>query len=395
MPKALFGEALEHLPEGDFAINLWDGTYRRYSEGKPRFVLKINKPLSIAKMVKDPVLELGEAYIKGIIDVEGDFGDALRYVFKNQNHFFATPTGKLARQVFFRLRKQDSQGSRETDVQYHYDLGDDFFALWLDETMSYSCAYFNRPENTLKQAQMQKIDHILRKLQLQPGERLLDIGSGWGWLIVRAAQQYQVKALGITLSKEQYLATKELITRFGLEDLVEVELGDFREHTFSDAAFDKIASVGMLEHVGKAHLGNFLASVQKCLTPGGLALIHTITHQTEGEVNSWIRKYVFPGGYIPSLREVIWLLPEHGLHLLDAESLRMHYALTLDRWAERYEKNYERVLEERGERFARMWRLYLRSCAESFRTTGIAVHQILVSNGLNNSLPLTREHLYQ
>lgn len=170
---------------------------------------------------------------------------------------------------------------------------------------------------------------------------------------------------------------------------------DYRALQGSRETFDKVASVGMLEHVGQANVSHFTRILESVLKPQGLALVHTITKMTEGGVNTWMEKYIFPGGYVPSLREIVWLLPEHDFHTLDIESLRMHYALTLDRWAENFEGNIEKVRRERGERFVRMWRLYLRSCAESFRTSGLDVHQILFSKGLDNNLPWTREHLYQ
>ena len=394
MQKALLDEMFSSLPQGAVTVNYWDGTNKQYGEGESLFTLHLKKPLSGLKAAKDPVMELGEAYMDGSIEVEGDLTDLIRWAFANQNIFLASPSGKLARRVLGKLNKSTSVAQQKKDIQFHYDLGNDFYALWLDETMSYSCAYFHNPEDTLTEAQLQKIDHTLKKLQLKPGETLLDIGSGWGWLILRAARQYQVKALGITLSQEQYQKTKERIEEAGLEELVEVELLDYRQLAQSGRSFDKIASVGMLEHVGKANLRQFMETVDHLLQPGGLALVHSITKMLEGPVNTWMEKHIFPGGYIPSLRELIWLLPEYDFHLLDAESLRIHYAMTLDRWAENYERNIEQVFRERGDRFARMWRLYLRSCAESFRSSGLDIHQILFSKGLNNHLPLTREHLY-
>jgi cyclopropane-fatty-acyl-phospholipid synthase len=341
----------------------------------------------LSKFIKQPVLSFGEGYMNGQIEIEGSLEDVFQAANSNQSVFWSKTLSRWAKIPSMRKQKEY--------VKHHYDVGNAFYSLWLDPSMSYSCAYFKSPEDTLEQAQTQKIDHILRKLQLKQGETLLDIGCGWGGLIIRAAQQYGVKAKGITLSEEQYKKVQERIIENGLQGQVEVELVDYRElAATAPSAFDKISSVGMFEHVGQANYPHFMKTVDRLLKNQGLAVLHTITHPTEQKPDPWIEKYIFPGGYIPSLREIIALLPQYNFHPTDIESLRIHYAMTLDCWAEAYEAHVDQVREMYGETFVRMWRLYLRSSASAFRNEGINLHQIVFTKGLNNHLALTRDFLY-
>ncbi|MBU2699894.1 cyclopropane-fatty-acyl-phospholipid synthase [Sporomusaceae bacterium BoRhaA] len=377
---------LKKWNKGNFSVIFWDGEKENFGQGNPSFTLKFNQEPSWQLNNDDIVLTLGEAYMDGIIDLEGSMDEVLRVITEN-----SLPEMKnehtIANKIFEpKIQKQN--------IHRHYDLGNDFFSLWLDKTMSYSCAYFKTQKDTLEQAQLQKIDHTLKKLNLKPDEELLDIGSGWGWLIIRAAQQYHVKATGITLSTEQYDRTKEQIQALGLENQVKVYLTNYQELDSDKFQFNKIVSVGMFEHVGKGNHNQYMKKVHELLVPGGISLLHTITGMFEEPGNSWMKKYIFPGGYVPSLRETIWALPEYDFHLLHLESLRLHYALTLDYWYNNFLEHIDEIRQKYGERFVRMWSLYLQGCAAAFRVSGLDVHQLLFTKGLNNDLPLTYNFIY-
>lgn len=393
MKKLLLDSLFAKIRHGGLKVAYWDGEEINYGDVLPQVTLIFKKEPPLGLDTSDSILALGEAYMDGIIDYEGSLEEMLRIIETNRELVAVTsPAVTLLHAATGALSKLQ----QKQNIQHHYDLGNDFFALWLDKTMSYSCAYFQNQTDSLYQAQLQKIDHILKKILLKPGERLLDIGCGWGWLIIKAAQQYGVRALGITLSEEQYLSTQERISQLGLTDQVEVQLSNYLDLDEAQQRFDKIVSVGMFEHVGRVNLPNYMEKVSNLLVPGGTSLLHTITATTEDSPsNSWIKKYIFPGGYIPTLRETIWLLADYDLHLLQAESLRLHYAMTLDRWFENFSKHLDTVRNKFGQRFVRMWSLYLCGCAASFRASGLDIHQLLFSKGLNNELPLTFKQVYE
>lgn len=352
---------------------------------RPEFTVTLNEDLDKKELLTSTSLALGEAYMKEELEVDRDLYEVLN-LFLGQMGKFKMDKSALKKLILTSKAKKN----QEKEVRFHYDIGNEFYRLWLDETMSYSCGYFKNAEDTLYDAQVNKADHILEKLQLQEGMTLLDIGCGWGFLLMRAAKKYGIKGTGITLSKEQYQKFSEDIEREGLKDCLQVELMDYRDLKHSGAQFDRVVSVGMLEHVGRGNYELFMENAEAVLKPEGLFLLHYISAQKEHEGDPWIKKYIFPGGTIPSLREIIDILPEYEFHVLDIESLRRHYNRTLLCWRENFLKHREEIARMQGEEFTRMWELYLASCAATFNNGIIDLHQILVSKGINNRLPMTR-----
>lgn len=384
LKEKAFLSFLKKFDQHPFRIRLQGQEYL-IGEGEPTFTVTLHKELSLSDLMTSTSLALGEAYMDGTLEIEGDLYQALDH-FMGQMGKFSKDEGALKKLIFTSTAKKNQQ----KEVQSHYDIGNDFYKLWLDETLSYSCGYFRREEDTLHQAQVNKVDYILKKLHLEKGMTLLDIGCGWGFLLIEAAKQYGVRGTGITLSQEQYKEFQSRIEAEGLQDLLTVELMDYRDLPKSGKKFQRVVSVGMVEHVGRDNYKLFLDCVNEVMEPGGLFLLHFISGLLEHPGDPWIKKYIFPGGVVPSLREMVSLAAEDQFHILDVENLRLHYTRTLLCWLENFRANLDQVRETFDERFIRMWELYLASCAATFHNGVIDLHQILMTKGINNDLPMVR-----
>ncbi|MDO4170065.1 MAG: cyclopropane-fatty-acyl-phospholipid synthase family protein [Lachnospiraceae bacterium] len=353
--------------------------------GKPIFRVQIHKIPSISELMTSTSIALGEAYMRGEIEIEGDLYHALNH-FMGQLGKFQTDKKRLKKLMF----SSNSKKNQKKEVSSHYDIGNSFYKLWLDDTMSYSCGYFEKESDTLGQAQHQKADRILQKLALEPDMTICDIGCGWGFLLLEAAKKYHIHGLGITLSSEQKMEFERQIVAYHLEDYLEVELLDYRDLPKLNRTFDRVVSVGMIEHVGRENYALFMNTVKEILNPGGLFLLHFISGLQEYPGDAWMKKYIFPGGMVPSLREMIQIAGNLKFYTLDVESLRRHYNHTLLCWNQNFQAHRSEIVQMFDEEFAKMWELYLCSCAASFENGVIDLHQILISNGVNNQLPMTR-----
>ncbi|EXJ13192.1 SAM-dependent methyltransferase [Imhoffiella purpurea] len=379
-------------PSASFEVRFWDDDRIRVGDEEPEFVLWFKTRNALARTFGDGFLGFGESYMDEEIEVEGDFRKlfVLGHQMDFGEHSLTLPE-KIRFALLF-LRNQNTFGGSRRNVAHAYNLGNDFYRLFLDENMAYTCAYFHTPDDSLEQAQLNKFDHVCRKLQLAPGERLVDVGCGWGGLLIHAAQHYGITGVGATLSEPQAAFANERIRSLGLQDRIRVLHQDYRE---VQGRFDKLSSIGMLEHVGKKFIPTCVKQISELLEPGGLGLLHSIGNDTPYEDDPWTMKYMFPGSHVPALEQVVHDLASYKQSILDIENLRPHYALTIDHWLERFESHFDEICERFDRRFARQWRLYWLVSTTSFSHGGNRLFQILFSNGLNNDLPLTRDHIYR
>jgi cyclopropane-fatty-acyl-phospholipid synthase len=378
-------------------VRLWDGTTISGPQ-EPRVQVTV-KSLEALVALADPTMgKLARTYVEEQLDVDGAARDVLRVTEALTDGQTEVRRGRRRLEPWMRHTRFFDRKV----VTRHYDVSDEFFGLWLDRMRVYSCAYFRRADDTLDIAQEQKLDHICRKLKLAPGERFLDIGCGWGALVMWAASRYKAQALGVTLSRNQHAYAQEKIREAGLEGRCEVRLLDYRDVP-DEGAYDKIASVGMFEHVGRKNLPLYFRKIAQLLKPGGLVLNHGITLNEPGQrelgsgIGDFIQDYVFPGGELTHISRVIEEMSEQGLECADVESLRPHYARTLWSWVERLEANREAALASVGEKTYRIWRIYMAGSAHAFERGWMSVYQALAGKPQGNgalALPATRDYMY-
>jgi cyclopropane-fatty-acyl-phospholipid synthase len=369
-------------------VVLWNGAEVLGSDAPPVATVTIRHAATFARMLVRPEIAFGEGYASGAIDIEGDLVGFLEAF--NAPEVRLGSLQRTAARLFNRPRSNGRRGSRE-NIHAHYDLGNDFYKLWLDERLVYTCAYYRTHDDSLEEAQRAKLEHVCRKLDLKPGERVLEVGCGWGALALYMAERYGVSVRAFNVSKEQVAHAREQARERSLEGRVEFVEGDYREAT---GAYDAFVSIGMLEHVGREHYDALGALVDRTLARDGRGLLHFIGRPRPCPLNPWVEAHIFPGAHIPSLREGLEVLEPRDFSVLDVENLRFHYARTLEQWLERFERVAPDVERQFGAAFVRTWRLYLACSTSGFRGGSLELFQVLFARPARKNLRLTRAHLY-
>jgi cyclopropane-fatty-acyl-phospholipid synthase len=374
-------------------VLLWDGkSHYRSPLEEPVGSVCFADRATLWRFFTNPSLGFGDGFSNGLITIDGNLLDVLEAILRAQ--VLRAKPGRLQRFVsrgLVRQRKNTLDRSRK-NIHHHYDLGNDFYKLWLDEEMAYTCAYFPEPDMSLESAQIAKMDHVCRKLRLQPGERVVETGCGWGGLARHMARHYGVEVKAYNISHQQILYARERAKAEGLDDRIEYIEDDYREVT---GTYDVFVSVGMLEHVGAKNYATLGKVIDRVLSDRGRGLIHTIGKNRSEPTSAWTEKRLFPGGYTPTLRETMDIFEGPSFSVLDIENIRLHYAETVEHWLSRYEENIDQVKQRFDAFFVRAWRLYLTGCIASFRAGGLQLFQVLFARPALNDLPRNRAHLYE
>ncbi len=365
---------------------LWDGTV--IGSPMPVGQVVIHQPGLLPRLAWNPNLAFGEAYSDGTVSIRGDLRSVLVEVNRGLSVIRASQRSRPTTRF---TRSSHSLAKSKSSVHHHYDLGNDFYRMWLDDRMVYTCAYYPKSDSTLEEAQVAKLDYVCRKLRLKPGERVAEAGCGWGALALHMARHYGVSVQAYNLSTEQVEHARQWAAREGLSDRVQFVQDDYRHLT---GQFDAFVSVGMLEHVGPENYREMGQLISRVLTPTGRGLIHSIGRNATRPLDPWTDKYIFPGAHPPSLREMMDLFEDSGLSVLDVENLRLHYARTCADWLTRFDNVADQVATMFDQRFVRMWRLYLAASSATFETGDLQLFQVLFTRDSNNTIPTTRADWY-
>lgn len=388
--RLLLAKVMNAFGNPPVQVVLWNGLVIPGNHGDSVARVVIRDPGALVKLFIDHELYFGELYSEGRIEVQGNLLEFLEAVFKVWPLRSQDKVVKKLLAPIYDVRRNTMIGARR-NIRHHYDIGNSFYKLWLEERMVYTCAYFAHGAASLEEAQLAKMDHVCRKLRLQPGDAVVEAGCGWGALALHMARHYGAKVRAYNISTEQIAYARQRAAAEGLDGMVEFVEDDYRNVR---GKFDAFVSVGMLEHVGTEHYQELGAVIDRCLKPDGRGLIHTIGLNYPRPMDAWAERHIFPGASPPSLAQMMQIFEPFDFSVLDVENLRLHYARTLEHWLQRYEDNVERVREMFDERFVRAWRLYLAGSLTTFKTGDMQLFQVSFARAGNNRIPWTRQYLY-
>jgi len=391
LDRGLIRWIMKRVGNPRISVRLWNGEEFWVTESPPVACMEIRERRVVFELLRSPSVGFGECYSRGLIEIHGDllaFSNEITAAIarQRQGHYY----GPKMRSLLYAIRSNTLARSRR-NVHHHYDLGNEFYKLWLDERMVYTCAYFDTPAASLAEAQVAKLEHVCRKLNLRPGQTVIEAGCGWGALALHMGEHYGVNVIAYNNSSEQVALAREIAAAKGLDNRVRFVEDDYRS---IDERADAFVSIGMLEHVGLSNFRTLGELIKRSLKPEGIGLIHSIGRSYPQRMDPWIAKHIFPGGHCPSLSEMMAVFEPQQFSILDVENLRPHYARTCAMWLENFDAVAAEVTEMYDAEFARMWRLYLAGSSAGFQSGTLQLYQILFAPGGSNNVPWTRDYQY-